>query len=77
MCGPRPHRQGQRRARYRKQSGKPAILRDRRGAGRRKTERMALEAKDFHLQAQWALVVIPAPIYFVGQRGHLLRPMRA
>jgi hypothetical protein len=25
---------------------------------------MALEAKDFHLQAQWALVAIPAPIYF-------------
>jgi hypothetical protein len=54
----------QRRAGYRKQSGKPAILRGRRGAGRRKAERMALEAKDFQDQAQWALVAIPAPIYF-------------
>ena len=36
----------------------------RRGAGRRKAERMALEAKDFQDQAQWALVAIPAPIYF-------------
>ncbi|WP_374612614.1 hypothetical protein [Sphingorhabdus sp.] len=25
---------------------------------------MALEAKDFQNQAQWALVAIPAPIYF-------------
>jgi hypothetical protein len=25
---------------------------------------MAFEAKDFHDQAQWALVAIPAPIYF-------------
>jgi len=25
---------------------------------------MALEAKDFQIQAQWALVAIPAPIYF-------------
>jgi hypothetical protein len=25
---------------------------------------MALEAKDFQIEAQWALVAIPAPIYF-------------
>jgi hypothetical protein len=27
---------------------------------------MALEAKDFQDQAQWALVAIPAPIYVLG-----------
>ena len=35
------------------------------GTGRRKAERMALVAKDFQNQTQWALVAIPAPIYFV------------
>jgi hypothetical protein len=69
MCGQRPHRQSQRRAGHRKQSGKLATLRGRQGAGRRKAERMALVAKDFQSQAQWALVAIPAPIYVLGGDG--------
>lgn len=56
--------ESQRRTGYRKQSDKSASRKDRRGVGRQKTERMAFEAKDFHDQAQWALVAIPAPIYF-------------
>jgi|GWRWMinimDraft_5_1066013.scaffolds.fasta_scaffold04833_2 hypothetical protein len=38
------------------------------GTGRQKAERMALVAKDFQTQTQWALVAIPAPIYFRQMR---------
>ena len=61
--------ESQRRAGYRKQSGKLATLRGRQGAGRQRAERMALEAKDFQSQAQWVLVAIPAPIIFWQYQG--------
>lgn len=34
-----------------------------------KAERMVFKAKDFQVQAQWALVAIPAPIYFARCQG--------
>lgn len=43
-------------------------------AGRRKSERMVFETKDFQNQAQWALVAIPAPIYFVWRQSKLRLP---
>ena len=39
------------------------------GTGRQTAERMALVARDFQPQTQWALVAIPAPIYFVPRQS--------
>jgi hypothetical protein len=53
MCESKPHRGDDRRVTNQQQFGSLDILR----------ERIALVAKDFHHQAQWALVAMPAPIY--------------
>lgn len=53
----------QRRAGYRKQSGKPAPF-GTSGSRTPESGKNGLRAKDFQHQAQWALVAIPAPIYF-------------
>jgi hypothetical protein len=62
-CGPKPHRRSQRRVET------DSSLADQRTLGCNgkpdagTEERIALVAKDFQIQAQWALVAIPAPIY--------------